>query len=119
MLSSRMPNAVFWPVSPSFWPPTQVRDENDESPVFSQTLYQARVEESAAGSGARDVYVTTVTATDNDVGENARLSYRVLDDPRSEFKVTDNGTVLAVRGERMEFSLCWSRPLISLIFFFF
>ena len=68
--------------------------------MFSETLYQARVDESAAGSGARDVYVTTVTATDGDVGENARLSYRVLDDPRSEFKVTDDGRVLAVRGER-------------------
>ena len=68
--------------------------------MFSETLYQARVDESAAGSGARDVYVTTVTATDGDVGENARLSYRVLDDPRREFKVTDDGTVLLVRGER-------------------
>ena len=76
----------------------QVRDENDQVPVFSQSLYSAEVNESAAGSGARDVYVTSVTATDADVGENARLSYRVIDDPWDEFTVLENGTVLAVRG---------------------
>ena len=78
----------------------QVRDENDETPVFSKTLYQARVSESSPLIGrASDVYVTTVKASDADVGDNARLSYRVIDDPRNEFRVLDNGTVLAVRGE--------------------
>ena len=82
--------------------------------MFSKTLYQARVDESAAGSGARDVYVTTVTATDSDVGENARLSYRVLDDPRSEFKVTDDGTVLLVRGERTRKTYIFSSLICEL-----
>ncbi|KAL8623554.1 hypothetical protein ACOMHN_051164 [Nucella lapillus] len=76
----------------------QVRDENDHYPVFSPANYKAKVTESAAGSGARDVYVTSVSATDNDVGENARLSYRVIEDPTGEFRMLDNGTLLAVRG---------------------
>ncbi|KAL8605282.1 hypothetical protein ACOMHN_031222 [Nucella lapillus] len=76
----------------------QIKDENDESPVFTQTLYQANVRESRAGSDVRNVYVTTVTASDRDLGENGRLSYRVLNDPRHEFTIMANGTVLAVRG---------------------
>ncbi|XP_070198664.1 protocadherin-9-like [Littorina saxatilis] len=76
----------------------KVQDENDETPVFSKTRYEARINESSAGNGAHDVFITTVTATDNDVGENARLSFRILDDPRNEFRVLNNGTVLATRG---------------------
>ena len=83
--------------------------------MFSQALYPAEVYESAAGSsGMRDVYVTTVTAIDRDVGENARLSYRVLDDPRREFKVTDDGTVLLVRGERTRKTYIFSSLICEL-----
>ena len=83
--------------------------------MFSQALYPAEVYESAAGSsGMRDVYVTTVTAIDRDVGENARLSYRVLDDPRGDFKVTDNGTVLLVRGERTRKTYIFSSLICEL-----
>ncbi|XP_076467837.1 protocadherin-7-like [Babylonia areolata] len=76
----------------------QVRDENDHSPVFSPSSYQARVNESVEGSVAHDVYVTSLSATDDDEGENARISYLVIDDPNHDFRVLDNGTLLAVRG---------------------
>ncbi|XP_025086687.1 LOW QUALITY PROTEIN: protocadherin-7-like [Pomacea canaliculata] len=76
----------------------KVRDENDQAPVFSQSLYSARVTETGAYSSDRSIYVTTVTATDADVGENARLSYRILGDFQNEFYVFDNGTVVATRG---------------------
>nr|KAG5706313.1 hypothetical protein BaRGS_026095 [Batillaria attramentaria] len=76
----------------------KVLDENDHTPVFTQSMFQARIDESAAGSNDRDVYVTMVTATDADEGENSRLGYRVIDDPRNEFRVDGNGTVFAVRG---------------------
>ncbi|KAK7496601.1 hypothetical protein BaRGS_00012253 [Batillaria attramentaria] len=76
----------------------KVLDENDHTPVFTQSMFQARINESAAGSNDRDVYVTMVTATDADEGENSRLGYRVIDDPRNEFRVDGNGTVFAVRG---------------------
>lgn len=84
----------------------QVRDENDQAPVFSQSLYSARVTETGAYSSDRSIYVTTVTATDADVGENARLSYRILGDFQNEFYVFDNGTVVATRGEHN--SLAWN-----------
>jgi hypothetical protein len=77
----------------------QVKDENDESPKFSQTLYRAKVNETALGSHVGDVYITSVHATDDDVGENARVSYRILDDPRNEFTILDDGSVYAVRGQ--------------------
>ncbi|CAG05909.1 unnamed protein product [Tetraodon nigroviridis] len=53
----------------------RVKDENDNPPLFSKTLYEVSVlENNIPGS-----YVTTVVARDPDVGENAKVSYKVLD----------------------------------------
>lgn len=52
-----------------------VKDENDNPPLFSKTLYEVSVlENNIPGS-----YVTTVVARDPDVGKNAKVSYKVLD----------------------------------------
>lgn len=53
----------------------RVTDENDNSPLFSKSLYEVSVlENNIPGS-----YVTTVVARDPDVGKNAKVSYKVLD----------------------------------------
>lgn len=53
----------------------RVKDENDNPPLFSKSLYEVSVlENNIPGS-----YVTTVVARDSDVGKNAKVSYKVLD----------------------------------------
>lgn len=53
----------------------RVKDENDNPPLFSKSLYEVSVlENNIPGS-----YVTTVVARDPDVGRNAKVSYKVID----------------------------------------
>uniref|UniRef100_A0A3Q3XIZ5 Protocadherin-8 n=1 Tax=Mola mola TaxID=94237 RepID=A0A3Q3XIZ5_MOLML len=53
----------------------RVKDENDNPPLFSKSLYEVSVlENNIPGS-----YVTTVVARDPDVGKNAKVSYKVVD----------------------------------------
>lgn len=53
----------------------RVKDENDNPPLFSKSLYEVSVlENNIPGS-----YVTTVVARDSDAGKNAKVSYKVLD----------------------------------------
>ncbi|XP_070694491.1 protocadherin-8 [Pempheris klunzingeri] len=53
----------------------RVTDENDNSPLFSKSLYEVSVlENNIPGS-----YVTTVVARDPDVGKNAKVSYKLID----------------------------------------
>lgn len=53
----------------------QVKDENDNPPLFSKSLYEvSALENNIPGS-----YVTTVVARDPDVGKNAKVSYKIID----------------------------------------
>lgn len=53
----------------------RVKDENDNPPLFSKSLYEVSVlENNIPGS-----YVTTVVARDPDVGRNAKVSYKIID----------------------------------------
>ncbi|XP_034069133.1 protocadherin-8 [Gymnodraco acuticeps] len=53
----------------------RVTDENDNSPLFSKSLFEVSVlENNIPGS-----YVTTVVARDPDVGKNAKVSYKLID----------------------------------------
>ena len=49
-------------------------DENDNSPVFSQSLYEVTVPEDTDSNQA----VLTVNATDADAGDNSRLTYSMV-----------------------------------------
>ncbi|XP_056151729.1 protocadherin beta-16-like [Lampris incognitus] len=49
-----------------------VLDVNDNSPVFNQSVYRATVVENAA----KGTYITTVNASDADIGSNSRITYR-------------------------------------------
>ncbi|XP_033753809.1 LOW QUALITY PROTEIN: neural-cadherin-like [Pecten maximus] len=60
----------------------KVSDENDEAPVFLQKIYRVTLSESQK-SGP----VITVSATDDDIGENAKLTYTLQSD-LSFFSIT-------------------------------
>ncbi|KAF0309990.1 Protein dachsous [Amphibalanus amphitrite] len=68
-----------------------VLDVNDEPPVFSQSSYTGGLLE-MSGPG---VEVLRVSASDRDLGENARITYSLLDDSETgEFAVEPNTGVL-------------------------
>ncbi|KAM9468396.1 protocadherin-16 [Clarias gariepinus] len=66
-----------------------VEDVNDNVPVFTQDLYQVTLaEHSPAGSS-----VITVTATDQDAGENGKITYRVVSTRDLFYIDPSNGTL--------------------------
>ncbi|XDV25965.1 hypothetical protein PO909_029787 [Leuciscus waleckii] len=53
----------------------RLSDENDNAPVFSKPVFEVSlVENNAPGA-----YITTVVARDPDLGENGKISYKLLD----------------------------------------
>ncbi|XP_040296233.1 protocadherin Fat 2 [Bufo bufo] len=78
-----------------------VIDENDNSPVFSQTSYFGQVNEDAPlGSMVTNLDLTPliIQATDNDTESNALLSYQILDhEMRNYFNINPSmGTIFTV-----------------------
>ena len=70
----------------------QVTDENDQDPQFSQTQYNASIPE----GNNQGVAVIQILATDNDLGENARIQYKLHGDAGADFTVdADTGTIRA------------------------
>ncbi|KAM3866498.1 protocadherin-10-like, partial [Diretmus argenteus] len=53
----------------------QVSDENDNAPTFTQTIYDVYVTE----NNVPGAYIHAVTALDPDVGQNALISYSILE----------------------------------------
>ncbi|XP_068181785.1 protocadherin-10b isoform X2 [Antennarius striatus] len=53
----------------------QVSDENDNSPTFTQPVYDVYVTE----NNVPGAYIHAVTALDLDMGQNARISYSILE----------------------------------------
>ncbi|KAG9491170.1 hypothetical protein GDO78_006506 [Eleutherodactylus coqui] len=78
-----------------------VIDENDNSPVFSQSSYLGQINEDApVGSMVTHLDLTPliIQATDNDTESNALLSYQILDpEIRNYFKINPSmGTIFTV-----------------------
>uniref|UniRef100_A0A4W4F290 Protocadherin-16 n=1 Tax=Electrophorus electricus TaxID=8005 RepID=A0A4W4F290_ELEEL len=74
-----------------------VEDVNDNSPAFTRDLYQVTLaEHSPAGSS-----VITVTATDQDSGENGKVTYRVVSTRDMFYIDPSNGTLFI--NQRVEF----------------
>uniref|UniRef100_A0A3B5PWY5 Cadherin domain-containing protein n=1 Tax=Xiphophorus maculatus TaxID=8083 RepID=A0A3B5PWY5_XIPMA len=74
-----------------------VLDANDNAPVFNQTLYKATVTENALKS----TYVTTVNASDADVGSNSVVTYYFSDLSNSLgdlFKIDEKSGVVLTTG---------------------
>ncbi|XP_067298830.1 protocadherin-8-like [Pseudorasbora parva] len=71
----------------------RLSDENDNNPVFSQPVYEVSlVENNAPGA-----YITTVVARDLDLGQNGKISYKLLEtyvigSPMSTFVSLDPST---------------------------
>ncbi|XP_037636831.1 protocadherin-10b isoform X2 [Sebastes umbrosus] len=53
----------------------QVSDENDNSPTFTQSIYDVYVTE----NNVPGAYIHAVTALDPDIGQNALISYSILE----------------------------------------
>uniref|UniRef100_A0A673C4G1 Protocadherin-16 n=1 Tax=Sphaeramia orbicularis TaxID=375764 RepID=A0A673C4G1_9TELE len=77
-----------------------VDDVNDNTPTFTQDLYQVTVSEHLpAGS-----VVVTVTATDNDSGENGKITYRIMSATRGVFHIDpNNGTIFVKQNIEFDF----------------
>ncbi|KAK2169791.1 hypothetical protein LSH36_7g18003 [Paralvinella palmiformis] len=71
-----------------------VLDQNDNRPVFGQSLYSGAVPENLPENS----YITMVNATDRDSGENGRLTYEIVDEKNVAGYVRinpDSGVILA------------------------
>nr|KAG5694035.1 hypothetical protein BaRGS_025614 [Batillaria attramentaria] len=68
-----------------------VRDENDNPPVFSQRKYITTIRE----NGTVGATIVQLTVTDLDVGRNSEVEYRVAGAYKDEFKILNNGTMIA------------------------
>ncbi|KAL0994901.1 hypothetical protein UPYG_G00129030 [Umbra pygmaea] len=75
-----------------------VEDVNDNTPTFTQDLYQVTLPEHCPPGSS----VVTVTATDRDSGENGKLTYSVKSSTREGFYVDPNNGTLFIR-EKPEF----------------
>nr|XP_046262589.1 protocadherin gamma-A5-like isoform X17 [Scatophagus argus] len=74
-----------------------VLDANDNAPVFNQSVYKATVMENSP----KDTYVTTVNASDADVGSNSVVTY-YFSDPTSSigdlFMIDEKTGVILITG---------------------
>ena len=67
-----------------------VEDENDNPPKFSQAQYTVSLEENSEPN----TLVTTITATDPDIGLNSLLTYSLRGEDASRFSISpDTGEV--------------------------
>ena len=62
----------------------QVDDINDHAPKFTQKLYQATMSENFPAGAS----VTSVSATDMDIGANAKMIYTLKEQDREFFSMT-------------------------------
>ncbi|VDM28184.1 unnamed protein product [Toxocara canis] len=69
-----------------------VLDANDNAPVFEQPFYEVSIS-SHPGHGSN---ILTVKASDGDIGDNARIIYRISNDAQDQFEINrHNGTIYA------------------------
>ncbi|XP_021794476.2 protocadherin Fat 4 isoform X3 [Papio anubis] len=68
-------------------------DINDNSPVFYPVQYFAHIKENEPGGS----YITTVSATDPDLGTNGTVKYSISAGDRSRFQVNTQSGVISTR----------------------
>ncbi|XP_043112820.1 protocadherin alpha-C2-like isoform X1 [Puntigrus tetrazona] len=83
------------PLSSSMTVRVEVADVNDNPPRFEQTSYTVYVSENNAPSAP----LCVVKATDHDAGENARITYTVLNDNNHGISVASYVSVKPASGE--------------------
>ncbi|XP_076056754.1 dachsous cadherin-related 1 [Oratosquilla oratoria] len=72
-----------------------VEDQNDNDPKFTQNRYTASIPEDAPP----DTTVMTVRATDEDQGDNARITYSLNNETQWLFKINNETGVITTAGE--------------------
>ena len=81
----------------------RVTDVNDHPPQFTQSVYRATMSENYD----RGASITSVSATDKDIGINAKLTYILKEQDREYFSITSvdatNTGVLKVFRVRPEY----------------
>ncbi|KFO35535.1 protocadherin Fat 4 [Fukomys damarensis] len=68
-------------------------DTNDNSPVFYPVQYFAHIQENEPGGS----YITTVSATDPDLGPNGTVKYSISAGDRSRFQINAQSGVISTR----------------------
>uniref|UniRef100_T1HIZ1 CA domain-containing protein n=1 Tax=Rhodnius prolixus TaxID=13249 RepID=T1HIZ1_RHOPR len=63
-----------------------VEDQNDNDPVFSQTMYSGRLSEDAP----LGTLVLNVSAADRDQHLNARIVYSLANESQAQFRIDPN-----------------------------
>uniref|UniRef100_A0A8C1C305 Protocadherin-8 n=2 Tax=Cyprinus carpio TaxID=7962 RepID=A0A8C1C305_CYPCA len=83
----------------------RLSDENDNAPLFSKPVFEVSLME----NNAPGAYITTVAARDLDIGQNSKISYKLLDtyiigSPVSTFVSLDpaTGSLYALRSFNFE-----------------
>lgn len=71
-----------------------VEDQNDNDPKFSQNRYTATLQEAAPPN----TVVLTVRATDEDHGENARITYSLSNETQWLFKIDNETGIITTAG---------------------
>ena len=69
-----------------------LKDENDNSPIFSTYIYTTEVPE----NNTYGAEILTVNASDLDIGENGRITYKVHNDSVADFEVDNTGIIRAI-----------------------
>lgn len=69
----------------------KVLDENDQTPKFSQRVYQATLLE----NNSPGAFITQLNVTDNDIGINAEFFYQVVGSHEQTFSVDKTGRMTA------------------------
>lgn len=73
-----------------------VTDVNDNAPAFEKTSYSGTIVEGAANG----TFVSKVSATDSDVGNNGVVVYSIVGgNAKREFRVTADGEIQAIAGK--------------------
>ncbi|XP_070819250.1 protocadherin gamma-A11-like isoform X22 [Chaetodon trifascialis] len=74
-----------------------VLDVNDNAPVFNQSVYRASIVENAP----KGTYITTVNATDSDIGSNGEIIFsfsKIKGSTVDMFSIDENTGVISVAG---------------------
>ena len=66
-----------------------VLDENDNYPHFSEVIYEITLSESSP----IDSFVTTLSATDRDSNENGMISYTIIDEDITGFRIDSSNNI--------------------------
>ncbi|KAK0064798.1 protocadherin beta-14 [Biomphalaria pfeifferi] len=78
----------------------EVQDENDNAPVFDSLFYTADVSEGPVN--ADNSIILRVHASDNDVGINSQITYKLADSSDNDFGINGEGDLYVSRARGLD-----------------